>query len=272
MAMLFSDTHVYGVEDASQYGQGLNVKGNPEAEYLLAIAERSLSEADAKKVLQLAKAKKQTEAVEYMLTADPWVKQQYESVKNSSTVSSEQLVATLQGIKAKAAEVGARVPPEARQDMDNEISFLQTATARSGTMVDNLLQIPGAAGQPVALIVGAAHADKVVELLTQKGVSFALMQPTDWNSKKGSMSIAEYKRKDKGEWARNDPGTLGYVLNTHHKPPPVIEKPTSHSYASMNLAGILLARSARSGGSFPDDALSQISTLPGVRIDRNSIS
>jgi hypothetical protein len=271
MAILFQDAQVYGVEDAGQYRQNLDVKGSPDGEYLLAIAERSLSPADTKKVLRMAKAKKQKQAVEYMLKADPWVKQQYQAIKNSGIVSSEELVGTLQGIKAKADEVGAHVSPQSRQDMDNEISFMQTASARSATMVENLLQIPGAAGRPASLIVGAAHANKVVNLLTQKGVSFALLRSADWNSKKGSMSIAEYKRKDNGEWARNDPGTLGHVLNTRHKPPPVIERPTGHSYASMSLASILLARSARSGGSFPDDALSQISALPGLRIDTNSI-
>ena len=140
-------------------------------------------------------------------------------------------------------------------------------------MVDKLLRIPGVSGQAAALIVGAAHADKVVQLLTQKNVAFALIQPVDLDSKYGSMSVAEYQRKDKGEWARNSPGTLGHVLNSHHKPPPVIELPNGESYASMNMAGILMARAARGGGtSFPDNVISQISSLPGIRIDKDSIS
>jgi hypothetical protein len=272
MAMLFPDTKVYGVEDASQYQQALNVKGSPAIEYLIAISEKSLSPDNLQRVERLLKQKKQTQAFEYMLTADPWVKEQYHAFKNSSSVSAEQLVERLRAIQAKASELGVQLPTDAQQDMQNEMQFFETASQRSSTMVDNTLRLPGPASGPVAMIVGAAHADKVVELLGQQQVSFALIKPTDLDSKRGSMSVAEYERKDKGQWARNDPGTLGHILNSHHNPPPVIERVTGHSYASMNLAGLLVARAVRSGGRFPDDVWPQISSLPDLRIDRNSIT
>ncbi len=271
ITMLFSDARVYGIEDASQYGQNLDVKGSPEIEYLLAIAQTSLSETDARQIERLLRLKKKSKALEYMLTADPWVKQQYEDLKNSGTTSSERLIERLRGVQTKAGAVGARISSQAQQDMENEIRYFETASHRSATMVDNVLQLPGAAGLPVAMIVGAAHSDKVTELLAQKGVSFALIRPVDFDPKYGSLSVAEYERKNSGKWARNSPGTLGYVLNSHHKPPPVIARATGHSYASMNLAGILIARAARSGGSFPDDVWPRVSNLPGLRIDKNSI-
>ena len=40
----------------------------------------------------------------------------------------------------------------------------------------------------------------------------------------------------------------------------------------MQLAGILLAKSARTGGKFPDNVWGQLSALPDIRIDKNSIT
>jgi hypothetical protein len=273
MAMLFPDVEVYGVEDVGQYGQTPNTKGSPEVEYLLAISEKSLSSSDLHKVEALLKQKKNDQAFEYMLTADPWVKEQYDSLRKSSNVSSEQLVGRLRGIQDKARQVGARISPQAEQDMASEIQFLTTASARSNTMVQNTLRIPGATGGvAVAMIVGAAHADRVAELLTQQGASFAVIRPVDLDSKVGSMTAEEYERKAGGKWARNNPGTLGHVLNSHRKPPPIVERTTGQSYASMQLASVLLARGARSGGPFPDDVWPQLANLPGLRVDRKSIT
>jgi len=40
----------------------------------------------------------------------------------------------------------------------------------------------------------------------------------------------------------------------------------------VSAAGMLLAQSARGGGPFPDNVLPQLSSLPGLRIDKDSIS
>lgn len=277
MAMLFPDVRVYGVEDRNQYNQELNSKGGT-IDYLLAIAEATLTEDDARKVNSLLaqnkpKDQRAREALEYMLNANPWVKGQYENLKKSSSFSSEQMIARLKSIQAKAREVGAQVPAEAQQDMQAEIQFMQTASERSATMVTNALQLPDTSAKtPEVLIIGAAHADKVIELLQNQNVSYSLIQPLDLDTGLGSMTSAEYERKIKGKWASNLPGTLGYVLNRQKKPPPVIERPAGNSYASMQLATILMARGVRAGGPFPDNVWGQLSTLPGIRIDRNSIT
>lgn len=272
MGMLFPDVEVYGIEDANQYAQDLNIKSSPEIAYLLAIAERKLSPNDIQQINVLLTRKKEKQALDYMLTSDPWVKQQYESFKASTNVSSEQLIERLREIQAKADQVGAKIRPEAARDMESEIHFYETASQRSGTMVSNALQLPGSAEAPEAMIIGAAHADKVTTLLTQENVPFSLIQPENLDSKVGSMSVDEYERKVKGQWAANLPGTLGHVLNVQRKPPPVVERTTGHSYASMQLASILIARAARQGGNFPDNIWNQISQLPDLKIDRNSIT
>jgi hypothetical protein len=207
-----------------------------------------------------------------MLAADPWVKNQYEALRNSSNVSSEQMIERLHGLEDKARQVGASITPQAEQDMSNEIKFFQTASARSETMVQNIMNLPGAAsGVPVAMIIGAAHSEKVATLLTQKGASFAIISPINLNSAAGSMTGTEYERKAAGKWARNNPGTLGYVLNSHRKPPPIIERTAGQSYASMQFAAAALAQSARSGGPFPDNVLPELEKLPGLQIDKSTI-
>lgn len=279
MSLLFSDVHVYGVEDQTQYSQELNAKGSGAFGYLLAIAEAGLTQDDIQKLNALIndtskpKEKRQEEALDYMLNANPWVHEQYENLKKSAIVSSEQEVSQLRAIQAKATEVGAKISSDVQEDMQAEIRFMETASERSTTMVTNTLRLPDTQqNTPEVLIIGAAHADKVIQLLQQQNVAYSLIQPLNLDSSAGSMSTAEYNRKVKGQWAVDLPGSLGYVLNHNRKPPPVIERSTGKSYASMQLATIIMARGVRSGGSFPNNVWDQLSALPGVRVDRDSIS
>jgi len=276
MAMEFPDIQVYGIESASEYDQTLNAKSNPEIVYLLAIAEKSLSPTDANKVAHLLNShdkKKVGQAFEYMLTSDPWVKQRYEALKNSKPTSSEESISQLRDLQNKAREVGASVDPKDEAALEQIIQFYQTASKRSSTMVDKILDLAaGSPGQPIGMIVGAAHTDKVAELLTQRNAVFAVIRPVDLDPKYGSLTAEQFERKSNGKWAHNAPGTLGHVLNSYHKPPPIIFRTTGESYASMNLAGMLIAKAARSGGPIPDSIWPQLSSLPGIRIDRNSFA
>jgi hypothetical protein len=273
VTMEYPDVEVDGTEDAALYAQDLDVKGNPEVAYLIAIAEKSLSQEDIAKINQLIKAKKADAAFTLMMSADPWVKQHYEAAKGDNTVSTEKSVENIRELEAKAAAVGARIEDKDKQDIEKVSSFYQTASKRSDAMVSKIVEMVKAAnGAPVAMIIGAGHSDKVVELLSQQSVKFALIQPADFNPKNGSLTVAQYERKVKGEWARNSKGTLGHVLNAQRKPPPVLERVAGHAYASMNLAGMLVAKAARAHQHVPDDIWPQLSSLPGIRIDKTSFS
>jgi hypothetical protein len=271
MAMLFPDVEVYGTESAEQYSQTLDVKGSPQIEYLIAIAERSISPQQAEEVMKLIKRERKDDALQLMLNSDPWVKEHYEAVK-SGAASSEQMIASIREVQAKADQVGAEVRPGAKADLEKVLKFFQTASERSATMVDKTLELVSRASGPVVMIIGAAHADRVTELLAQRNASFVLIRPIDLNPSYGSLTVEQYDRKASGGWARNSPGTLGYVLNQRRKPPPVIERASGVSYASMNLAGMIVAKAARSGGRIPDDIWPRISNLPGIRIDKTSFS
>ena len=270
MAMQYSDVDVYGTDDAALYAQTLDVKGNPEVDCLLAVAEKSLTQDSIKKINDLIALKKQDEAFETMMNADAWVKAHYEAMK-SKTVSAEQRIVNIKELQSKAASIGADVSHEAKQDIEKVLAFYEAASKRSDAMVAEVLDIMASSnGSPVAMIIGAAHSDKVIGILAQKNVHFALIRPADLNPASGSLSVDQYERKVSGQWARDSKGTLGRVLNLHKKPPPVLERISGQGYASMNLAGMLVAKAARSHKRIPDDLLPQLASLPGIRVDHAS--
>jgi hypothetical protein len=290
MSLAFPDEETYGVETKGDYDVlPEKEEGKAVTEYLFAIAERGLSYADKVKVNSLVQQGSEEKAVEYMLSADPWVKKQYESLKSETTVSSEEMLDRLHAIQSKASEVGAEISPEARAGLQKEVEFYEAASRRSKTMVSNVLKLPGVgSGVPSALIVGAAHTDEVAKLLAASNVSFAVIRASDFNPKQGSLTDDQFERKSRGGWANNDAGTLGKALNAHN-PPPVIDRTTGHSYASMNMAGMLLAQAARgggpplqppnantaappAGGDFPNNVWPLLASLPDITIDRDSIT
>jgi len=225
----------------------------------------------------LANSGKTDEAIEYIIKSDPWTSKRFETMKKQSPTSSDEEIAQVREIQDRARQVGATIPPDIERDMQSLIVFYQTADQRSVTMVNSTLGLPGVvAGVPCAITIGEAHTDKVVEGLRQRDVAFAVIRPNDLNPKNGSMTVAQFDRKSDGKWSRNSLGTLAGVLNGSRKPSPIIERTAARSYASMLMAAMLLAKTARSGnygGPFPPDRLwSQLASLPDIRLDRISFS
>ena len=287
LAMLFPDVQAFGTEVASLYDTELTTQGNPSIDYLLAIAEKRLSQDDIRKVNTMIARKQQKEALDYMLTADPWTRQQYEAIKASSSdhAGSESLEAMKQrlvAIQAKAAEVDATVEAATRADAAAEMRFLDAGIKRSDVMTKRVLTETNP-GQPVAMVIGAAHTKGVMDQLRAAGVSFVLLTPKALNPKYGSLSTDQFERKNKGLWARVSPGTLGQLLNPTppvrqtknsgiRKPPPIIGTASARSYANATLAGMLIALAARDKKRVPDDVWDQIGSLPEVVINRPSFA
>lgn len=125
-------------------------------------------------------------------------------------------------------------------------------------------------GKPVALIIGAAHTGKTLELLQSAGMSFAQLTPIALNPKFATLSDEQFARKNSQKWVRTSVGTLGHLLNGQRKPPPIIGLATAKSYASLNLAALLVARATRAGRPVPEAIWNAIGGLPELRIDRDS--
>ena len=272
MVLVFPDVRVCGIEKAEEYQQELNVKGGSEAAVLARIAEKKLTQADIRKLNELIQKDKKTEAMEYLLTADKWVKEHFEALKNPPG-SVEAVEQTINEVRKKAKEVGVTVEPEEEKELQSFVQFLRMASQRSATMCDQqakLLQT--AAGKPTAMIIGAAHTERIIESFRQRGISFALLKPIALNPDYGSLSIEQFQRKNHNQWARTTEGTLGRLLNSQRKPPPVIETASVKSYASALLATKLIAEAARRGKRVPDDVRSRLDGLPECQLDWESFT
>jgi hypothetical protein len=272
MTLLFSGIQVHGTEVQAQYDVELDVKQSPEITYLLSIAEKLLTQEDIKHVNQLMSQKKEEEAFQYMMTRDPWVRRQYRALERTSSPSIERTLQQIREIQRKAQEVGVQVEPQVQQELENARKFYEAAAKRTDTMVDHVMRLPGAtSGKPVAMIVGAAHTNRVLDLLRARGAAFAQITPlVGLNPKSAMLSDEQFARKNARKWVRTSPGTLGRLLNANRKPPPIIETATAQSYASMNLAAELVAEAARAGTPIPEGIWAQLTSLPELRIDRDS--
>lgn len=273
VTLVFPDMQVYGTELQDQYKVKLDVEGSPEISYLLAIAVKLLTQADIQKVDGLIRQDKKKEAIEYLLTRDPWVRQQYEARKDSSPRSLDQMAKQAREIQNKARELGVTVNPEVKQEMEKVLQFYEVASKRSTTMVDYVLNLPGvASGAPVAVSIGAGHTQQVIEFLRSRKAAFAQITPLALNPSYGELSIEQFERKNNQKWARTNLGTLGFLLNTPRKPPPIIETASGKGYGSMVYAALIAARAARAGRQIPDDLWEELASLPELRIDRSSFT
>jgi hypothetical protein len=84
LALILPDVKVFGTETAALYNTEAPTRGNPSMEYLIGIAEKGLSQTDIRKVNDLIRAKRQDEAIEYMLSANPWTREQFQALKAGS--------------------------------------------------------------------------------------------------------------------------------------------------------------------------------------------
>jgi hypothetical protein len=271
MALVFPDVAVRGLEKAAEYQVKPQGEGSPAAMYLLGIAEKSLTQSDIQKVNGLAQENKNKEALEYMMNADPWVREQFAAMKDPGQ-SVGQLAARLRAIRDKAKELGVEVEAGARQEMDSTLAFFEMAEKRSATMVGEVAELAGAApGTVIAMVIGAGHSEQVTKLLRERGLSYALVRPVAFDPEYANLTTEQFERKNEGKWARTSPGTLGRLLNGQRKPPPTIERGTSDSYASALFAAQVLAEAVRDGKSIPEDVKGQLNDLPGARMDWDSV-
>ena len=276
MTLLYPDIKVYGTEISRLYDVKLDsLTTNPLVGYLYYIAAKDLTQAEIRKVNRLADQGKVDEARELIFNSDPWVKRHYEAIIDTSgVVSIEALIGRIHDIQRKARSENVSIDPVVKAEMDNLLQFYEAAGKRSDVLVEYASTMNTvAANEPVAVNIGAAHTERVLHLLKEKGISYVQITPRAFTPRPGVSTIGAYKRKTDGQWARISPGTLGHLLNTPRKPKPVIEDPGAKSYANMNFAAILLAAIARDEENLESEEVwRQIATLPELRVDRESVT
>ncbi|HXA65873.1 MAG TPA: hypothetical protein VNV82_12015 [Bryobacteraceae bacterium] len=270
MVLLFSDMTIHGTERQEEHKQP-DVKGNPEVVYLLGVAEALMSNADKQRATTLFNANKNDEAFKLMINAVPWVRHYYDAMGNVADLDA--VVARLNELQAKAQTLNVAIEQSTKRELQNLITFYELRAKASDTMVAGVLQMIAAnPGSPTAMIIGAAHTDKVIKLLTKEKVTFAVLRSRDFNPEADSLSGEQFDKKGKGQFVWTASGTLGQLLNGEVNPPPITQTAAGKSYANMHLASLLIADASRNNKPLPDALWDELSKLPEVRIDKTSFS
>jgi hypothetical protein len=263
MALVFPDISVVGIENESEYGVNINKESNPPAMYLLYIALSSLSEDNVNKFQQLydeAKinegkidAEKMMKAIEFAIHADAWTSEKYKLLEQKSKiVYTKEILNILNDIENYAEKRGLKdkIEPQIVEDMQSYKKFFETADQRSHTMVKNTIRQAESTKAPVVMIIGAAHTDLIVELLTKENACFAIVSPLSMKNNiyddPTNIPMKAFLRKGKGQSV--DENSLGDFLDGDRKPTPVINKPwfvsKTHLYMVTRRLAILAAGGA----------------------------
>lgn len=260
-SFVLPDVQVKGNEKAEEYNVAISDNAaKAVSDYLINIAEKSLTPAKISQIEQLFREKRIKEAADLLFGSDPWVKEHYEKLMDKTSITSvEESVKALQEIEAKAKASGINVSQEDRSGLQEMVKFFRTAGQRSCTMVANTFamcdQSPKA---PVGFIIGAAHTQKVIELLKAGGASFAVISPSSLatNLENGTLTAEAYKRKNAGK-SVDPPGYLGAYLDRRHKPPVITGQKWLKTKSEVGLLSIDLAKAAAGGDKPPYDNLKE---------------
>lgn len=285
LALIFPDEEVYGIEDGDLYNREFDTKLDAASGYLVSIAEKGATEDLLRRVDQLIDGGKRDEGIDLLISSDPWTRERYKEVKAetediSRSISCESMIKEMRELEDRAAQMSVDISSELRRAADATVGFYEACEGRSKTMVDRTLEIASnGTGGSVAIIIGAAHTEGITQMLRDRNTSFAVIRPVAFNPKYGSLSGPQFERKNTVKWSRVEPGTLGLLLNAPgitqgapgvRKPPPIIETTTAKSYASAEMAAMVIANAARERKRVPEDIWDQIQGLPEFRADRES--
>ena len=272
IAIALPEVQVKGNEKAEEYLVS-PASSDPGSAYLIAIAEKSLTQSQISQINRLVRENKKDEARDILFGNDSWVKERYDKLGSKSIPSTGEMVALYNDLKEKADQVGARVTEKDRASLQEQIKFFRTATKRSCTMVENTFaMLDSASKSPVALIVGAAHTNLVIDLLRAHGVSFAVVSPLSLTEslENGKLTSPAYKRKTKRK-SVDGPGMLGSFIDGRHKPGSVLSERWFHIKSESYLATVLLARAAAAGDSLPFKNLQkQLESLKYIKVNFDS--
>lgn len=273
--LVWPDMQVKGNEKAAEYNVDLSDQAARSVySYLISLVEKSMTQSQISQVNQLSRAGKNKEAIEFAFGTDPWVKERYDRLTDKGNVTSaEESVKLLQEIEARAKSSGVAIKPEDRSGLQEMTHFFQTAAQRTCTMVANTFAMcDESPGRPVALIIGAAHTPRAMELLKAGGASFAVITPNSLaeNSENGTLTTAAYKRKSNKKSV--DPaGTLGAYLDRRHKPPVSMGETWYKSKSELGLLATALAAAAAGGEQPPFNSLQDLlKRFRNITVDRSS--
>lgn len=250
-AMVFHDFRLHPIEHEEEYKVNLSEDASDAfSNYLLAVAEKLMTNDQISKVNALVGAGKDQEALTLMLESNPWTKDRYERLSRTTPVAIEEMLALAEELESKADEVNADVE-EYKQDFQQMKDFFAAAQKRSGTMASETAKA-SRGYDLIAMDIGAAHTDKIVQQVGQASMSFTVISPLTLSSgkKDGDLYPVAYDRK-LAQQSVDPAGVFGSFLDGRRKPRPVLNEEWLQVKSRIMVAGILIARAASQGGAPP---------------------
>jgi hypothetical protein len=274
IALVAPAVRVRGNEIKSEYNVESS-KNNAALGYLMAIAERSLSQSDVEHMDELIGAKKIDEAIDVAFSKDPWSKERYEKLFGHEKIAStEETEVILREIEQKTKDLGVRIGSQDQAGFREDQAFYQMASKRSCTMVKNTLEMMDTANAaPEALIIGAAHTSKVVELIKAARLTYVVISPSSMTTRHTAtdLTAAMYQRK-MGLKSVDESGMLGALLDGRKKPSTVLEEIWWRSKTATFIATDRIVAAAVQNKPIPSENLRrELDAFDTIKIDWSSI-
>jgi len=280
IALLYPDVKIYGVEKDEEYSVVASENASLSLySYLLAIAEKNMSQGQISKANQLLEQGNYTEFYEFVTDASTCTKRWYGYFTNANrSFIIEEEISVLDDVKKGATLVNAEIDQNTKADFEEWIESFKIASNRSNTMVANTLILVKDANAPIALNIGAGHTSYVSELLKDNRATYAIIAPnslTDTNDI-SKLNSSAYNRKLE-RLSVDESGMLGSFLDNRpksdnlRKPSLVINKGFLRSESELYYITKLIARGAGSGGTPPYGLGNEFSMLGNVKVDPGSI-
>jgi hypothetical protein len=222
--LVYSDVIVHGIDDAKLYAVSREeIDFNLPFYYLYNITIQTMSDTEYTAFSELYTQEQYTEAFDFAIGTSDYATGVFERLVSISDMASpEERYAIFEELQVKAAEVYAGITPDEEADLEAHKEYLLVVSQRSDVMVANLKTMlatnPGAI-TPIS--IGAAHTDRVVELLTEESIPFAVIQPKSLaeESAAGLYTEEAYTRLEQGI-SPSPNGSLGALLEGRIKPRP----------------------------------------------------
>lgn len=273
IAMAFPDVEVHAVDDPNAYRVEFTTKAaTGSAAYLYKIALKSVRPEHYARLQQLDREKKHRELVEYVMSLDPWVKEQYDQLNKDTSRSIEETQHLLQEIEQRASSAGAQISDAERASMSEAKAFFGAAGTRTKTMVDTTFEI-GRTTPLIAMNVGAAHTPEIVRMLREAKSTFGVLKPVALaqGSKAAELTFEAFERKNKYRSVSFSGKGLGSFLDGRRKSPPTAGEVHVQSATQVRYLTTLMVRGSN-GPDFPTSELkNKINKLENVKVDWNTV-
>lgn len=209
--LVYEDVNLHPIEIKSEYSVELDDDASRTPTlYLLKIAQSSLTQRHVPTLQRLQseiealsdeekKQEKYKELYEYILSADSWAKSKIDVMQDQNRMmTAEEMLALVKEINAKAIEKQVQLEPKEKEAMLRNIAFWRGRSKASDTMVRYTSDIADqGGGPPVPMIIGAAHTERICNLLTSANRSYAVVTPLALSNRErtGDLSIEMLNRK-----------------------------------------------------------------------------